>query len=116
MTTFEIHIDKNGGYYPVYLFDTRFRPAILFGNCKESREECYDDISEIKNCVLKNKNIFFETNAKGFRFIIRNNDIPLAYSRYFAENKLMFKILLLLKNHIQKALIAGYSELRRNAA
>ncbi len=116
MTTFKIHINDKGEYYPVYQFDTRLRPVVLYGFSNETIEQCYDAITEIKKCVLKNQNIVFEANEYGYRFLIKNGAIPVAFSRYFPENKLLKKVVLILKGHIQNAPITACATGKRKAA
>lgn len=116
MIILEIHINDKGCYPPIYLFDRWFRLETLFGCNKKCKENCYGAIRSIKEDALKDANILFKSTANDFHFNIKKGNLPIAYSRYYPEKALMKRVLLILQNHIQKAVVTKYPSSERQAA
>lgn len=105
MTVFEIYETNEGVYYPVYRFQTRFRPAMLLGNAQHTYEKCLAAIKDIKSSFINDGAISFESNGAGFRFVVKHNQKRIANSRYFPEEASMKRMFGIVKAHIQDAAI-----------
>ncbi|MGK2864629.1 MAG: hypothetical protein ACSLE0_22055 [Chitinophagaceae bacterium] len=104
MTTFKIQQSQNGSFHFHYALNIRLKPVILFGTDENSIEDCLDNINMIQKQIFLPQYFSFTCNQTGYRFTLYSTEgSVLAYSRYFPTQKIMKRMLSILRKHISYA-------------